>query len=323
MRASGYAAILALVVVKASVERFGNPPGGHYGQLPAGMLWAGEIIFLLVMAAYAGGIAAVTARRPLAAPPALAVGTASGALAGLVMYARAHLHVTSPGLAAVSVATTVLAWAVMLGTPIAAGLVAARRTTDRDSRLARADTRPRQGVAAGWCAGMAAALVVSVLGTSMAALLPHQARFLSWAYPVGHLAHGPLYRYEVSVSQNAALYIFVLLFFPLLGAGLGAWAGLAVAGRPGPRPGGGGGGGPSAPPRVPPPPPGGRARGYGRQPPLVHTGEHITLPAGNNRSQGPDEQHPAPSHPERIPITVSHTRPSGVPRAFRTVHPLG
>lgn len=306
MRAAGYAAVLGLVLAKASVERFGNPPGGNYSGV-ASMLtwWFGEIIFLVVMAAYVGGILAVTARRPLAAPPALAVGAAAGALAGLVMYVRTNVHTTDPGLAPVSYAAGVLTWAAMLGAPILAGLMAARRTPGRDSRLAVADSRPRQGVAAGWCAGTAAALVVSVLATGMAAVLPHQARFFSWAYPVGHLAHGPLYRYEVGVSQNAAIYIFVLLFFPLLGAGLGAWGGLAVAARPGSRP-GGGGGGPSAP-RVPPPPPGGRARGYSGRPPLLHTGGDITLPAGWNPSQRPDE-HPAPDQPERIPITAGRTR---------------
>lgn len=297
MRAAGYAAVLGLVLVKASVERFGNPPGGHYGG-GAGMLtwWFGEIIFLVVMAAYVGGILAVTARRPLAAPPALVAGVAAGALAGLVMYARTNLHTTDPGLAPVSYAATVLTWAVILGAPILAGLVAARRTPGRDSRPALADTRPRQGVAAGWCAGTAAALIVSVLTTGMAALLPHQARFFSWAYPVGHLAHGPLYRYEVGVSQNAAIYLFVLLFFPLLGAGFGAWGGLAVTARPG-RP-GGGGGGTSAPPQVPPTPPSDRARGYGDN----------TLPAGWDPAQGPGRRDPAPDHRERIPIAAGHTR---------------
>jgi hypothetical protein len=304
LRAAGYAAILALVLVKASVEHFGNPPGGNYG---GGLvtLWVGEVIFLVVITAYVGGILAVTARRPPAAPPALAIGTAAGALAGLVMYARIHLHVTSPGLAAVSVATAVLTWAVLLGTPIVAGLVAVRRTPGHGSHPAKADDRPRQGVAAGWCAGITAALVVSVLETGTAALLPHQARLLSWAYPIRHLAHGPLYRYEVGMSQNAAIYIFVLVFFPLLGAGLGAWGGLTVAGRPGSRPGGSGGGGPSAPPQLPPPPPGGRARGHGHQPRLLHSGGRVMFPAGNNRSHVPEEQHPPPGHRERIPITVS------------------
>ena len=81
-------------------------------------------------------------------------------------------------------------------------------------------------MAAGTCTGVAAALLFSVLGTGTIALLPHAARFLYWAYPVRHLGHGALYRYEVNASQNAAFYIFALLFFPLLGTGLAAWGGL-------------------------------------------------------------------------------------------------
>lgn len=109
-------------------------------------------------------------------------------------------------------------------------------------------------MAAGTCTGVAAALLFSVLGTGTIALLPHAARFLYWAYPVRHLGHGALYRYEVNASQNAAFYIFALLFFPLLGTGLAAWSGLVVAGRTGQRPDDGGGG--HAPPRPDPPPPG-------------------------------------------------------------------
>lgn len=297
LRAAWYSAILALVVVKVIVERFGYPPGRNYSQWDAGVLWIGEIIFLLVIATYAGGIIAVTARRRLAA---LSVGTAAGVAAGLVMYVRTHLHLTSPGLAAVAAATTVLTWVLMLGTPFAAGLLAARRTTAPDSREAAAIARPREGVAAGMCAGMAAALVVSALGTGTAALLPHQTSLVSWAYPARHLTHGSLYRYEVSVSQNAAIYLVVLLFFPLLGAGLGAWAGLAVAGQPGSRPsGGGGGGGTSAPPPAPPPP-GGLARHNGHQPSLVRTGTRIIRPARASGSRRPEQRRPSPGRPEPI-----------------------
>ncbi len=145
----------------------------------------------------------------------------------------------------------------MLGTPIAAGLAAGRRTG-----------RARQGAATGACAGAAAALVVSVLGTGAAALLPHEARLLYWAYPVRHLAHGALYRYEVNVSQGAAAYIFVLLFFPLLGAGLANLGALIAVGQPSQRPGGGNGGGP------PPPPPSSAASqrrpGLGHPHPATH-----------------------------------------------------
>jgi hypothetical protein len=275
VRTAGYLAILTLAVVKTSVERFGYPPASG-GLYPDVVLWLGEVIFLVVIAAYAIWFLAATARRSPAAPASLAIGTAVGAALGAVTYVRVNLHVTSPRLAAVSTAATVLTWAVLLAAPVAAGLAAARRTSGRRGRLPRADAR--QGVTAGLSAGAAAALVFAVLGTAAAALLPYRAGLLSWAYPIHHLSHGALYRYEVGVSQNAAVYLFVLLFFPLLGAGLGAWGGLAVAGRPGQRPGGGGGGG-RVPPLVPPP-------GSGLAPPEPESPVSASRPG--------DHPHPVP-----------------------------
>ena len=49
-------------------------------------------MFLLVLAAYAAGLLAVTARRPPAGRTALAIGTAAGVAAGLVSYALPPLH---------------------------------------------------------------------------------------------------------------------------------------------------------------------------------------------------------------------------------------
>ncbi len=99
LRAAGYAGILALTVVKASAERFGYPHDANPGE--AGLLWPGEIVFLVVMAGYAVGILAVTARRAPTAPAALAIGSAAGAAAGMALYARGNLHLSGPGLAAV------------------------------------------------------------------------------------------------------------------------------------------------------------------------------------------------------------------------------
>ncbi len=272
LRAGGYAAILALVVAKASAERFGNPPL-HGNELWSALtLWTGEVLFLAMMVIYAGWIVAVTARRSPVTPATLAVGTGAGGIAGLIMYGRANLHLTDAGLAGVSVAATVITWVVLLGAPILAGLAAAQRATDGrevtaggeataadPARQGRTAADPaRQGLAAGLCAGIVAALLVSVLGTGMVALLPHETGLLYWAYPVRQLAPGALYRFEVSVSQNASAYLIVLMLFPLLGAGLGAWAGMATAELPGHRPRGGGGPRrPAAP--IPPPGSGGRA----------------------------------------------------------------
>jgi len=74
VRAGGYAAIFALVLVKATGN--GSPtlsrpmdPQPLAGDV---LWWTGEILFLVVMAAYAAGILVVTARRPLAAAATLA-----------------------------------------------------------------------------------------------------------------------------------------------------------------------------------------------------------------------------------------------------------
>jgi hypothetical protein len=68
LRACGYAAILALVVAKASAERFGNPPSHENEVWPVLSLWTGEVLFLAMMVIYAGWTFAATARRSPATP---------------------------------------------------------------------------------------------------------------------------------------------------------------------------------------------------------------------------------------------------------------
>ena len=71
----------------------------------------------------------------------------------------------------------------------------------------------------------------------------------SWWKP----ASTSLYRFEVNASHAVAGYLLILIIFPFLGAGIGAWGGLIAAGNKGLRPGGGGGGGTKPPkPRTPP-----------------------------------------------------------------------
>ncbi len=76
VRIAGYGAILALVLVKAAVERVAEaPPNDLQGTARA---WTGEAVFLLVMACYAAVILGGTARRSPAGPAAVAIGTATG-----------------------------------------------------------------------------------------------------------------------------------------------------------------------------------------------------------------------------------------------------
>jgi hypothetical protein len=301
LRAGGFLALLALVLVKDDVERFqyAAPPGRDW---VAG-LWAGEILFLAVTAAYLLGLLALTARRPLAGSAVLAVGTVAGAAAGLVMFALPPvgnpLHVTKTALAVVHGLGWGVAVPLVLAGGIAAGLVAERKASGRTGQPARAG----HGLAAGLCAGAAAALLVSVAGVSAAALLPHQAMHFPSPAPSPLPVHraqsavmlSPQYvppwlaDFEVSLGDGAAGYLLVLLFFPLVGAGLGAWGGIWAAARPGE--GGGGGGGGRGPRGPEPPSPGGRRLDPEPRPGIL-SGYLVEIP-GLADLTGPREDQPA------------------------------
>ena len=271
-RLTGYAAVLALALVKAHVGRLGYAAVAGHPMLAG--VWAGEIFYLVVVAAYVTGLLAMTARRPPAGPAALAVGAGAGALAGLVMYAlplRTQPHIANGWLAGMDGAARVLAVPLTAGAVVVAGWAAARRTSLRGVLRPQARAQVRQAIAAGLCAGMAGALTVSVLGISTIALVPHELARLSWTLPTHQLPPGTVYAFESSVSSSAAGYLLVLVFFPLLGAGLGAWGGLCAADRPGSRP-GGGGGGPGEPAPAPPPPGGDAELDDEPQPVLVPAG---------------------------------------------------
>jgi hypothetical protein len=318
VRAGGYAAVFTLVLVKAEVER------SEYAALRGGPwlagLWVGEIIFLAVMAAYVAGITAVTARRTPASPAALATGALAGAGAGLVMTVLPPmgnpLHLTGAWLTVVHGLARGVAVPLVLGGGVAAGLMAARRTSLGGSRLPLSEVRARQGVAAGVCAGVAAALVVSVTGVSTAALLPYRPKSLPPA--LADLRHIPasVQAFEVSLGRSAAGYLIVLVFLPLVGAGLGAWGGLCAAGRAARPPGGGGGGGWSPRPGPTPPPAGGRVRSEDRQPAIL--AEYLLqLPDGAIPSEEEDENAP-PARRERIPVGAGRRAAMRSPPRGRT-----
>jgi hypothetical protein len=322
VRVGGYAAVFALVLVKAEVERQEYAAhAAHAGRAWLAGAWTGEIVFLVVIAAYVAGLLAVTARRPPFSPVALAVGTAAGAVAGLLMYALPPVgrwpHISMGWLAGVYGVARGLAMPLALGTAVAAGLVAARRASRRQ-QLPLADARARQGVAAGLCAGAVAGLVFCVLSTGTVALLPHMVKPLLWVFskprpPVwtmrgGHLPHpsmynAALYQFEMRVADTSAGYLLALVCFPLFGAGLGAWGGLFAAGNAGWRPGGGGGGGGGEPEPGPPPPDGGRRAADDRQPAFLRGYLH-ELPVSPGSAAPGDEPAAAPGHPERVPAGV-------------------
>jgi hypothetical protein len=324
-RVGGYAAVIALIAVKSGVARFEHAPAAQR-HLLAG-IWTGEIVFLVVLAAYVAGLLAATARRPPAAPAALVIGARAGVAVALVMYAlpaMGHpLHLSNAWLAWVYAAARVLALLLALGAGIATGIAAARRTPVRGSRLPSADARARHGVAAGLCAGTVAALLVSVLGISTVALFPHEANRLTWTLPYRYTEpnspallwqsrHDPamqyrdaapnaVYDFEVGVTDSAAGYLVVLVLFPVFGAGLGAWGGLYGAGQPRRRPGGGGGGGGGGPDPVPPPPDEGIRHDDERLPAILRGGYLHELPVTEGLPAAPGDEPVQPVRSSVLP----------------------
>ena len=91
----------------------------------------------------------------------------------------------------------------------------------------------------------------------------------------------------MSLADTAAGYLLVLVFFPLFGAGLGAWGALYTAGRPGQQPGNGGGGGGGGEPEPAAPPPDGGRRADEDHRPAILRGYLKDLPAGHGLPAGP------------------------------------
>jgi len=245
LRTAGYAAVLALVLVKAAVERVADaPPNNVEGSTRA---WLGEVVFLAVMAGYAAVILGFTARRSPAAPATVAIGTATGAVIGVLVFALVPLgfplRFTGPWPAGLYDAALAVGALLALSALVAASLAATRRS----DRSPSAGSRWRQGAMAGLCTGAAAALVLTVLSTGAIALLPYDSGLEHWA--AGHIGHwasvtsygesyygygyAPRIGYVAGNSAFASGYLIVLLLGPLLGCGIGAWIGRAAE-KPGP-----------------------------------------------------------------------------------------
>jgi hypothetical protein len=213
------------------------------------------------MAGYVAAILAVTARRSRVAPATLAIGTGAGIALGVVMYAVAPLglahHATEPWLAGSAIDPVVaLAWILLLGGPVVAGVLAGRRYRGPGSSQQLANAKIRQGAVAGFLATGAGALIVTALGTGTVALMPGAAWLRHWLYPGQHLLAAAASSRELAASSSAQTYGLIMVIFPVIGLGLSALGGLcawgeSATGQSGPRRGGDGPPGPDPAPDSP------------------------------------------------------------------------
>jgi hypothetical protein len=213
---------------------------GVPGRSSGGPPWAGEIALLLMTIAYAGVILFLTSRRSQVTRSALAIGMTTGLLFGVVMYTVAPLGLsrgaTNPWLPGSTADPLVaLAWILLVGGPATAAVLAAWRSRGPGGAKLPRNVRAGQGIAAGVLANGIAALFVSALGTGTIALMLRSTWLLHWLNHGHQLTAIAAYRYETNASSNAAVYLFMLIWFPVIGLIMSALgAACTPFGRPAP-----------------------------------------------------------------------------------------
>ncbi len=272
LRVGVYAAILALMPAKAMVEQFANTVprnihdrrlffnvGGKLGSNPS--YGTGEILFLVVVAAYVTAIFWMTSRRSSVTPATMAIGTGGGVIFGAVMYSVAPLgltkYATNPWLPGSDVdPLVVLAWVLLFGVPVAVSLLAGLRYPGPADSGPFTKTKIFQGIVAGLLANLSGTLAVTVLGTGTIALMLH-ATWLRTLFDHGHHLNAVVvYSHEIDAVTNAPPYLTMCLAFPLIAmcmsmmGGAGAWGSTSATGQGGP-PRGDGPGQPDPPPGQP------------------------------------------------------------------------
>jgi len=256
LRVFSGAAILALMPAFAIVEAFANltPKQPAYrriacplqgfgcgavpGKSTGGPAWTGEIPLILMTIAYLGVILFLTSRRSRVTRGTLAIGAGTGLLFSVVMYTVAPLGLTNdatdpwlPGSTADPLVA--LAWVLLFGGPAVAAVLAVWRGRAPGGAALPRNVRIGQGFAAGVLANGIAALFTTALGTGTIALMLRSAWLLRWLNHGHQLTAIAAYRYENTASSGANVYLFMLIWFPVIGllmSGLGVLC--APLGRP-------------------------------------------------------------------------------------------
>ena len=276
LRACCYAAVLALMPAKATVQLFlgAVPRGGidlrtydlfqcgytatnpqcHWtpGTSTGGPMVASEVILLLLTACGLAVTLALTARRTAMQPATLATGACAGLALGAATYALAPLGLNPkfpdrPWLhGAAADPMRAAFWILLLGAPLAAGAIAAWRHGPDDAGDATA-AQCWQGLGAGVVSGGVAAAFVTVCGTGTTALLVKSAWVRGVLYHGQHLTASAVYGRELFATQDLVGYIFLLVAFPIIGLAMALTGVGFTEGTRRPLPDGAGPGGPPEP----------------------------------------------------------------------------
>lgn len=249
-RLAGYAGVLALIVAKAMRLRYGVHLGSYFTFMPD-LIWAGEVLFLVLLAGYVAGLLILTSRRMRVVRPWLPVG--AGVVTALVLYALQPLGQPyhPPGWLAgrYSAADTTSWWLAALAVPLVTGLAAARLSApDLQPGADPVQHASRRGCLAATTAMATAALLLAVLTSVTIALFPGHVALSAGAAamrgggcpscgPRSDVVIPPGLRHEYQVDgsvHNAGTQSYAALFIaPLLGAALGTFGGALARRRDG------------------------------------------------------------------------------------------
>jgi hypothetical protein len=285
LRLGSFAVIMALIVALAAIERITNSPtvlaaAGPHNQPSSALLLAWST-FLILLAGYVAIMLAVTAQRSRVTPTTLSIGISMGAALGVVMYAIMPLgfsnDATAPWLRGSAIdPLVVVGWALLLGGPLAAALLAGSRCRGSAGPLGPAETKIRQGLAAGMLATAVGSLLVCALGPVTIALMPRAGWLVHVLYPGQHLSAAAVA--SLVTGYFPAGYFLIWLAFPVIGLGIGSVTALAAWGNQAVRERGNGpgGGGPGGHGPAPEPPPAGLSADTGYEPATVAVGVYAS-----------------------------------------------